>query len=186
MAWRQDWVDNNIYSTAADSMFIVRANGAVRYAWFGEEIATQSESIQSAAVRAVVAIPGLRDLAAAATASETVTHTMTSANGALTIVAVAPFSLEDESARVAGSASNHDYMVIVDVLSPDELAEMGAAIDLQELAFTALRSKVDDEIVTQRLAAAEGQTIGMLSWRHARRAPLRFKRVFGQSCLAWR
>lgn len=40
VAWRQDWVDSNIYSTVADSMFVIRANGTVRYAWFGDAIAS--------------------------------------------------------------------------------------------------------------------------------------------------
>lgn len=167
VAWRQGWVDRNIYSTVADSMFVIRANGAVRYAWFNEATGLNGDEIQTAAVQAVAAVPGLRRLAAAPSASETVVHTMTSANGELLIVAVAPFSPEDDAARIASAVASQDYMVTVEALSADDLAEMGAALDLQGLTFTSLRPAPDGEFVTEPLTAAGGHIVGALAWRNA-------------------
>jgi signal transduction histidine kinase len=167
VAWRQRWVDDNIYSKVADGMLLMSADGSVRYAWFDDALAARQDEVQARAVRAVTAIPGLRALAGAATPAETVTHTMTSANGELLVVAVAPFSPEDDAARIADAGSNHTYMVTVDVLSADELAEMGSGLDLQGLAFTPGQPDAGEALVARPVVAANARQIGTLSWRHA-------------------
>jgi signal transduction histidine kinase len=167
VAWRPDWVENNIYSNVADGMLLVRGTGSVRYAWFGDGVASQSDDIQAATVRAIVATPGFRNLAAAPTPAETVARTLTSANGQLLVVAVAPFSPEDDAERIAQAAAPQTYMVIIDVLTADELTEMGAAVDLQGLTFSPVRPRADDALVALPVTSAGGHAVGTLSWRHA-------------------
>jgi signal transduction histidine kinase len=166
--WNEEWVQSNIYSSTADAMFVFRADGEVRHAWFGEAVAGQESELQHAAIDAAVAIPNLRRLARAATPGDTAARTYAIKDGRWIIVAVSPVTVEDNAQRIGHARSGvYDYIAAVSVVTDAGLARAAAALDLHDLvllgpeAAPATRSQV-----RYPLRSADGEQVGALQWRH--------------------
>lgn len=161
------WAEGNLYSSVVDGMIIVRANGATPYVWFSEVFQPQSEALGAAAVAAARAAPGLQRLVSAPSPAGTVATTYTVVDGQLLIVAVAPFTPEDDAERLALMRPPNTYLVSIDVLGADELASIGAALELGPLTL-ADPSSNNANVVGRMLVAASGAEVAQLQWRDAR------------------
>lgn len=176
--WDQDWVENNIYSSVADGMVLFRGNGSVRFAWFSEPFAEGSASVQHAAVAAARGAPGLRQLAFAATPADTVIRTVARDGERLIIVSVAPITAEDDAERSARPRNAPiDFLILIDILTAEEVAAMGAALDLQGVVVIGAGAQAGSDHVTQPITAADGDVVGQLRWRHAHPGPASFSRL---------
>lgn len=186
-SWNGDWVEANFYTTIADGMIIVSAEGVVRYRWFSEEYAAQTSEAQTAAVIAARQIPNVRRLLTAASAEDAVSRTMTVLDDRLVIVAVAAIAPENGAAStLLGRAA--DYLIVVDIVEPEKLSEVGAALDLGSLRFVANTGAVGEDEIQLPLADARDLGIGALQWRHARPGRAAFSRqiwpiILGLMCI---
>jgi signal transduction histidine kinase len=165
--WDQEWVDGNFYSNAVDGMIIFRANSAVRYTWFANAERPHNAEIQAAVVRAAVATPGLRRLIRSPNPTGMVSRTYVRVGSQLVVVALAPFSREDDSDRLEQAPRSQDFLAIVDVLTPEDMQDIGAGLDLTRLAFSAGEGSGGD-VVSLDLSASNGAPVGQLTWRHER------------------
>jgi signal transduction histidine kinase len=165
--WDQAWVEGNIYSGVADAAIIFTARGVARYVWFSDDSAPLAGPVQAAAAAGVHRIPDIGDLAWAETPAETVVRTFVRAGGNLAVVAVAPLTAEDDQVRLSRSRDDRtDYLAFVDIITAEELAAIGAARELRELAFVETQPNGAD-FISRPIAAADGRVIGYLVWRHA-------------------
>ncbi|MBX9746229.1 MAG: hypothetical protein K2X34_04965 [Hyphomonadaceae bacterium] len=186
-SWNGDWVEANFYTTIADGMIIVSAEGVVRYRWFSEEYAAQTSEAQTAAVIAARQIPNVRRLLTAASAEDAVSRTMTVLDDRLVIVAVAAIAPENGAAStLLGRAA--DYLIVVDIVEPEKLSEVGAALDLGSLRFVANTGAVGEDEIQLPLTDARDLGIGALQWRHARPGRAAFSRqiwpiILGLMCI---
>ena len=182
-AWNPVWVRETINSNVVDAMFIIGANGQVRHAWLNASMPALP-GLQAAAIDAVAAIPNLQTLARAPLARETAAASNTGADGRWIIVAAAPVTVADNTARIRRAGNRgHDFIVAVDVVAPDELAAIGRSYDLGAVSFSAAGEDFKS-LVHLPLHAANGATIGALQWPHARPGAAAFQRqiwlvVFG-------
>lgn len=179
--WDQSWVDNNLYSTVLDGMLVVRADGSVRYTWLNDATQGRPEHVAAAAA-AAVETPHLRQLARAADTGDTVARTLTTSNGELLLVAVAPVTPEDESIRIARRGGDN-YLVFFDVITAAELAEIGGALSLEGLSFVATASETDAQVGLPLVTPA-GRRVGEAEWRHERPGAAAFARNVGPVVLA--
>lgn len=173
--WNAAWVRENIYSSVADAMFVFRADGEVRFAWFNRGVADQAE-VEAAAIEAASAIPRLAALARARGPSDTAAVTHAKIHGRWAAIAVAPVTVENDTARIRRAGEGgHDFIVAVDLVNADELAGMGRTFDLQGLAFAPAETEHAAN-VSMSLRAADDTPVGVLEWRHARPGAAAFAR----------
>jgi signal transduction histidine kinase len=185
--WNADWVEGNFYSSSADAMVLFRVDGSIRYAWFAESLGGQTDALGGAVAAAAADIPSLNRLVRAPAPAGMVTRTSLSVGGQLVLVAVAPITPEDGVERLSrnGIGVRHDYLALVNVVTDEELAEMGAALNLDHLNFTAAPgAPVADGAVALAIIAADNRSVGRLEWRHDHPGIAAFKRqvwpvVFG-------
>jgi signal transduction histidine kinase len=163
--WDQSWVDGNIYSSVADGMVLFQPNGDIRYAWLSEEFAGKSD-ITDAAVAAAVEIPSLYQLRGANIARETSARSFAVINGQLALIAIAPITPEDDASRLAPNAIRNDFIGLVDIITPAELIEIAASLDLRDLHLSPAGSDHTRNTVTLPLTSADGATEWELDWRH--------------------
>lgn len=186
--WDQDWVENNIYSSVVDGMIIFQADGSIRYAWFNDASLDLAADARPAAVAAALRVPGLRGLSRAEAVQETIAGTVARVGDQLILVSVAPITPEDDDARRARPRNVADhYLAMVDILSADEFASMGEALDLTGFKFE-VRSSAGEDMIGDNLVAASGRYVGRLEWRHAHPGPAAFNRqiwpvVVGLLCI---
>jgi len=173
--WDPDWVEGNLYSSVADGMVLFRADGSIRYSWFAGDVVALGPSIRPAAVDAARVTPGLRQLARAASPAGTVTRTFARAGEHVIIVSVAPITEEDNAARIARVGPN-DYLALIDVLTPEEIAAAGAALNLADMALSARPPPPNEDIITETITAADGAEVGVLQWRHLHPGAAAFSR----------
>ena len=162
--WNQAWVENTFYSSVADGMFLFRSGAGVRYAWYSDDATRMSNTITQAALDAAFDVPHLNQLVRAAEPGGTVGRTLTRVGSHLVVVAVAPITREDDAARIAQTGPQ-DFIVMVDVITPDELASIGASLDLTSLAFTPNQPQADGNVINI-LYAADGARVGAMQWSH--------------------
>lgn len=165
--WNQRWIEDNIYTSAADGMLVFRANNVVRYAWFADLAQPDNAQIQAAVVRAATATPGLRRLVRAAEISDTVARTYVRFNDQLIVVTLAPFAREDDAERLTQAARSQDFLALFDVIDPAELQAMGVSTDVDGLSFIG-RGQPTGDSASLALTANNGAPIGTLAWRHER------------------
>lgn len=174
-AWDGQWVQENIYSSIADAMFVFRPDGAVRHAWFADDV-DDPAMLQAGVIEAAIAIPQLRGLARADAPGETAARTHAIVNGRWVVIAVAPVTPEDDSVRIRQARNGgQDFIAAVDVAEPRELAVMGAALGLKSIAFTP-ETGAARGLVRQLVRAANGDPVGALEWRHAYPGAIAFQR----------
>lgn len=184
VAWNQSWVNDNIYSNVADAMFVFRADGTVRYAWFSESVTEWEADIQSASIQAAIAIPTLRRLARAPVPGETSAYTYAMLDGRLLAVAVAPVTPENNTRRTGEvRVVGHDYIAAVDVLEPQELAAIGVALELEKLTLAPF-SGASRGVVRLPVVAANGDLAAVLQWRHTHPGSAAFLRQIWPVVLA--
>ncbi len=167
--WNGQWVSDNFYSGVTDGLVIFTADGAVRHTWVADSQRNNAQRLSVGLVRAARAIPGFAQLPRAPTAAGTVTHALVSLDGRLAIIAVAPIAPEDDAERIAQFARRPaSYLAVVQVLEPDEIAEMGRALDLGDFVFDGQSDGATAHSVRLPVNDANGRVIGALQWRDAR------------------
>lgn len=174
--WNETWVKENIYSSVADAMFVLRADGVVGHAWFAGEVADPT-ALQAVSIASVISIPDLRRLARAPTPGETGAYTYATLNGRLIVIAVSPVTVEDSTlrrnqARVGG----FDYIAAVDVLDDREFAAFAAGLDLGALAIASPEAP-SRGMVHQPVVAANGDPVAVLEWVNASPGAIAFQRL---------
>jgi len=186
-AWNSDWINGNFYTSIADGMIVMGSDGVARYRWFSDDYASDAGQTQSAVVVAVRAIPDLRRLASSASVDQTVTRTLTRVGDRLVIIAVAAITPEDEALRLM-SAASPNYLVVIDIVEPTKLAQVGTALDLADLRYAPDVVAVDEDVIQLPLTDARGDSVGALQWRHLHPGPAAFSRqiwpmVIGLLCI---
>jgi signal transduction histidine kinase len=166
--WDAEWVANNLYSSLADGVFVVRADGAVRHAWLADEVSERESAVTAAVVEAVERKLNLGALLSASRREDMTATTVMAADGLPMLVSAAPITPERESGPLPRDPNLPiDYMIAVDLVTPAELAATGARLDAPALAFmpeTADQAKH----ITLPLLDASGAEIGSLAWARAR------------------
>ncbi|MGD9967633.1 MAG: ATP-binding protein [Hyphomonadaceae bacterium] len=182
--WDQQWVEGNLYSSVADSMLVFRADGDVRYAWYGPAAASMEAAIAAQAVRAAIATPELRELSGARDVADTVARTYALADGQFVLVALAPVTREDNTERVASRERSDTYLALIDVVSADELSEMGTALALGDVAFTPAGGALAPDRIALDFVAPGAAAAGALTWPNQHRGLAAFQRQIGPVVLA--
>jgi signal transduction histidine kinase len=158
--WNARWIEDNFYSAVANALIIMRADGTIRYTWTMDGESASLATDAAGAVLALTRLPAPEE----AQNENLVATTGFSHNGNATIVAVAPISFEDASARQARDPSRPtDYLLIVDVIDEQELATIGHSLDLESFSFGA--TPPAGHVVT---FAPGRNELGVLSWRDER------------------
>lgn len=168
--WDGAWVSGNMYSNVVDGFVVFRADGAVRYAWFSDAYKDQRARLSVSLVHAAQTLPHLTALMRASTKSQTVEHAAIALDGQMpALIAVAPIAPEADSARLSSPANvQTDYLVSVQVLEPDEIANLGQSLGLQGFKFDPHELAASEPIVSVSLSGADGRAIGALRWRDDR------------------
>ncbi|MEZ5994866.1 MAG: ATP-binding protein [Hyphomonadaceae bacterium] len=176
-----DWLVDNFYSGVADGMIVFHSDGGVRFSWFGDAVAADASAYEQAAMGAAAATPNLQRLVRAASPAGTVARTFARANGRLVLVALAPISQEDDAERLAPESGNgEDFLVMIDVISDDELAAMAHALNLDGLQFAPpSEASHSRAVINEQLAQPGGGPVGVLEWRHAFPGTAAFQRQIG-------
>jgi signal transduction histidine kinase len=165
--WDQAWVEGNFYSSVVEGMILFRADGAVRYSWFNEELEDQAEALAAAATHAAARVPTLRRLGRAPTPAETVVYTYARVGEQLVVVAVAPITPEGDTARAAyNPLRGYDYLATIEVLDAQDFARASASMSLQAFHFTASSEDPPRDTIAFPVVAADGDQVGQLQWRH--------------------
>jgi signal transduction histidine kinase len=167
--WDSDWVDNNFYSSIADGVFVVRADGEVRHAWLAEAHEGERAAITAGIVEAVRRDLNLGRLLSGAEASDMIATTTFVLAGQPVLLSVAPISPEEHNVRQARNPDRPvDYFAAVDVITSAELAEIGEAIQLHDLGFAAGISPPGEAQLALVLNNVSGEGVGNLVWRRER------------------
>jgi signal transduction histidine kinase len=175
--WNQSWVEDNIYSSVAEGMILFRADGAVRYRWFDEKLASEHDALTEAAVHAAIRVPNLRRLARAPTVEETVAYTYARLGDQLIVIAVIPVTPEGDAERMARNPlRGYDYLAVTEVLTSEDMARASASMSLQDFRFTSSSDERPSDAISYPVVAADGSTIGQLLWRHAHPGAAAFQR----------
>jgi signal transduction histidine kinase len=175
--WNQSWVEDNIYSSVAEGMILFRADGAVRYRWFDEKLASEHDALTEAAVHAAIRVPNLRRLARAPTVEETVAYTYARLGDQLIVIAVIPVTPEGDAERMARNPlRGYDYLAVTEVLTSEDMARASASMSLQDFRFTSSSDEPPSDAISYPVVAADGSTIGQLLWRHAHPGAAAFQR----------
>jgi signal transduction histidine kinase len=182
--WDQQWVEDNIYSSVLDAMIIFRADGTVRYAWYGESAAPAGDAIGVAVIRAAVATPHLRQLSRAPERSGTVTRTYARVGDQLLLIAIAPVTPEDDAVRLGRRTRGDTYLASIDVVSAEELSEIGVSLSLKRFAFAPNGAEPAQDTVTLEIEAPGGDRVGELRWPHQHPGVAAFERQIGPVILA--
>ncbi|MEZ5961699.1 MAG: CHASE4 domain-containing protein, partial [Hyphomonadaceae bacterium] len=93
--WNPEWIEDNFYSSVADSLVLFRQNGTFRYSWVSETFEDQEERIATLVAEAGAQLPNLRHLSRAATPGGTVARAYARLDDSLLIIAVMPVTHED-------------------------------------------------------------------------------------------
>jgi signal transduction histidine kinase len=167
--WNGQWVSDNFYSGVTDGLVIFTADGVVRHTWVADSQRNNAQRLTIGLVRAARAMPSFAQLPHAPTAAGTVAHGLISLDGRLALIAVAPIAPEEDAERIAQLARRPaSYLAVVQVLEPNEIAEIGRSLDLGDFAFDAEREDAAAHAVRLPVHDANGQPIGALQWRDAR------------------
>jgi signal transduction histidine kinase len=168
--WNAEWVDNNYYSSIADAVFVVRADGVVRHAWLADALQPQAHAIQAGVVEAVEHDFNLLALLSAPRKEDMTATTLFVSNGEPVLVSIAPISPEEQTVRQERDPDLPvDYLVAVDLVTAVELAEIGASLQTSGLRFASSQPAGGDPVHIQRpMAAATGVIVGALSWDRQR------------------
>lgn len=175
--WSQSWVESNVYSSVAEGMILFRADGAVRYNWFDEEFASQSDALTQAAVQAAIRVPNLRRLARAPTVDDTVAYTYARLGEDLIVVAVIPVTPEGDPARMAHNPlRGYDYLAVTEVITAEDLARAAESMSLKNFQFASTAQEPSPDTIVYPITSADGDAVGVLQWRHAHPGAASFQR----------
>ncbi len=166
--WDAEWLANNYYSSVLDAVIVFR-DGQTRYAWMADDLENESAAMVDAALGAADAIPNLDRLVLATTALEMDANAFVVFDNRLTLVGLAPITLEEDASRLAlalGGAPA-DYIVNTQILCSADLARLGQALGLQGLRFTT-QPAIPAGHVAWPVVGANNQILGHLLWRHER------------------
>ncbi|MEQ1618133.1 MAG: ATP-binding protein [Terricaulis sp.] len=160
--WNEAWLDANYYSSVADGM-IVFGGGRVRHVWFDDTPEQQANAIAEAILDATTET----ELQIAASTNET--HSINRfavVDNHLIGLSIAPIALESEVRRRASRATQ-DYVASVEIFTPEELAERGAALGLHDMIFQESFTPAAD-LVSRPVIGRSGRIVGHLTWRNER------------------
>ncbi|HEX8900597.1 ATP-binding protein [Vitreimonas sp.] len=160
-----DWLDNNYYSAVADALIVFDVDGAVRHEWVADGVDDGSLLIGAAlaAARGDFALPQPD----AVDSANLAVHSVITQNGRLALLSVAAITPETAYDRRARTDAPPDYLAIIDVLTPEDIATLGATLNLEQLAFATAASRDRDRLALP-LVTPSGRQIGALTWRHER------------------
>lgn len=175
--WDPSWVENNFYSSVAEGMILFRADGSVRFRWFGEKFAGQEDRLAVTAVQAAARAPNLRRLARAPTPQETVTYTYAQSGNELLVIAIVPVTREQDADRIAyNPLRGYDYLAVVEVLDATDFSRAATSMSLQDFRFVTSSAPDPRNTISFPVAAADGASVGHLQWRHTHPGAASFER----------
>jgi signal transduction histidine kinase len=167
--WDQDWLENTYYSSIADGVAVVRADGQVRYLWLAEDFEPNRQAIEVEAARALTSEFNLQALAAQPNTNARVASTLINVGDHLVLVALAPISMDNALPRDTSRPA--DYVATIDVLDSDELAEIGSDLHVQGFRFVpepGPAAERDRNEVTLLVSTTTGRGVGHFTWRRER------------------
>ncbi len=158
--YNETWLGENYYSAVADGLVLLRADGSHRYEW-------QMEGLEDGDVLLAAAIAASRSdfplpAGDSANSDDLVTFSVISQNGRLALLAVAAVSQETAFDRRTRGDAPVDYLAIVDVLDESEIAELGATLNLDNLAFSTAATPRDH--LALPLQTPSERVVGALTW----------------------
>ncbi|HYD86063.1 MAG TPA: ATP-binding protein [Vitreimonas sp.] len=167
--WDGEWIDNNLYSNLVDAILVVRADGAVRHAWFADAVGAEAPAITAGVVEAVRRDLNLGALVSAPLKEDMKATTVLAVEGDPVLVAIAPLSPEEQTVRqVRDPDLQVDFLVAVDRVSSQELNESGASVEAVGLNYTVGGPSGGDDQILMPLLDASGQNVGALAWTRQR------------------
>jgi len=162
--WDTDWVANNLYSSIADGVFVVRADGDVRHAWVAATLDGEADAIRMRVVHAVQHQLNVGALPSAPNKQDMVASTLAVLDGHPMIISVAPISPEEGTVRQTRNPDLPvDYLVSVDLVTDAELTEIGASVGAGALSFSATSLATRTRVLLP-LEDSSGRAFGALSW----------------------
>lgn len=158
-SWDQEWLDDNYFSSIADGLIVLRLeDGPPRHVWFAESYAPQTSvlaAVASEAARAQMRVAPPR------TEERPIHSGRVVLGGRLAIFSIAPVR------TMRGAEPELDYVVIIDIFEPEEIAAIAAARDLESASFSAGAASTPAGAVALPIENA-GLTLGALTWRNER------------------
>ncbi len=153
-SWNQDWVDSNYYTSIADGLIVLRPGEATyRHIWFSDAYLDGSDRIAVTVLHAARA-----DVSAPWSSTEHTRSAQLVVDGRLAFYSVAPIRLAD------GSAEVKDYVVILEIFEPNEIAEIATARGLHAALFLPAPIAAPADAVALPLANGDAP-LGALVWR---------------------
>lgn len=154
--WDPEWLEGNYFTTIADALVVFRPQAhAARHAWVAELHAAGAAALTRATLDAAQAA-----MSAHGQGQPTISGHFVW-NGTLVLFSAAPIR------TLEGAEPVLDYVAIVEVFEPDELAAIAAARDLHAAAFLPAPAVAPPRSVALPLANAN-DIAGMVVWRDER------------------
>jgi signal transduction histidine kinase len=156
LAWDQDWIDNNYFTSIADGLVVFRPEAtAPRHVWLAETYAPRAAAIAAAvteAARAQLRVAPPRGDARPIHSGRMLI------DGRLALFSIAPVRMMD------GDAPERDYVVIVEIFEPEEIGEIAAARDLEDARFMPGAAAAAGVVALP--IDNVGAMLGSLAWRN--------------------
>jgi signal transduction histidine kinase len=154
--WDAEWLEGNYFTTIADALIVFRPQAdAPRHAWVSELHADGGAALAQAALRTSQAA-----LSAQYSAQPEVSGHFVW-NGMLVLVSAAPIRM------LEGGAPELDYVAIIEVFEPDEIAAIAAARDLDDAVFVPGPASAPPRTVALPIAD-QNEIAGVVAWRDER------------------
>jgi signal transduction histidine kinase len=185
--WDEKWLESDMYSASADALVVYRPGKAVRYSWF-KQAKPGSENGLAALVSLKVSEPAvIRQLVEDMRRGNAYIERFAAVDGQLAVIAAAPVSLETAQQRSAPDfPAPRDFLAVVDFVTPNELAQIGETLNLQDMRFTAasIGRPTPQDFVALQIRNPSGEVVGALEWRDERPGAARLAhRIWGAAIL---
>lgn len=162
-AWNARWIASNYYSNIADGLFILGADGELRYDWVAEPQTSQRDEVIVGVTHAFRATD-IAALSQRAAKDHVAFTSFVLVAGHPAIVSIAQIAPEGRPQR---TATPGNYLAVVDVLGDGELGAAGAALELHDFTF-ATGAPDNRRVVASDIESLDGASIGALTWRRER------------------
>lgn len=168
--WDQDWVDGNLYSNIADGVLVLRGNGAVRNAWFNDANAAAATPLTQGVSALLRSKLDLRRLLQQADKVDMAAFGLFIQNGAPVFVTVVPITPDvNSNPSPRDPRLPVDYLVMVDVLTTPEFAQIERALQVENLHFLADGApSASADMVTLAIPGQDPSMHSVVAWTRER------------------
>lgn len=158
--WNQDWIDNNFYTDIADGVVIFNLSGRhARNVWLGETYSESSDNIERTLLS--VARDAIRSRPVRRADERGISSGYFLIGDQLAAFAVT--AIQPASRRLDARLPV-DYVAIVEIFDPAEIAAIGGARNLDAVRFEAGAAPDGAADIGSTISSSDGRVLGRLVW----------------------